>query len=272
MRAVILAILLCGLWVEASVAEQNEKPDGAAIHALIRDYFPSGVASTAPEEIEFLERSDEKVVVAMPLMAKAVSFDNIAVPEEKISCYVHLSRVEGVWKVSGMRTAYPGYVRYLAFLAREAPKYDEVARQNRLIALLGLNGLIATETDQKMMEHFRKNQDTFEAIRKNITARPAEMPSRIEQDASELGRLLTEAGIGYADHSVDAGVLVNPDDPPETGCYGGGCFTLALVFVPPEFKVGYFHVDQEQRVPPMRLREFFVIRPLGNGWHFFRQA
>lgn len=124
--------------------------------------------------------------------------------------------------------------------------------------------LLVATSDEVPIAHFRAKKSLFDTIKPALTD-PNENASHFDTAHVGLGKLLAAAGIQYDDRIVVSGC-----DARRKGCSARDCFTLVIA-ANTFFRAGYFHMQQLDRVPQMSANDYIVIRPLGEGWYFFRQ-
>lgn len=269
--------------VTAIVASLGGSPARAdEVVDLVRKTFEARVGPSA--RYEPVSRADDRAVVMIRTTAGPPAPEDApgrASGSNVFWYYVHLARQDGVWSVSGASRALPPAVRERANVFRSLSAADlaqGLGVPEAEAEALRRRTLLAASEDEALMRHFAEHRSAFARIRAILTRRPyvpetdspetgsPKRDSRVDAGDPELKGLFDESLIAYGDRVVTAG-----DVGPERGCDGPECFTLAVLFSPPEYKVGYFHAPRPETVPGMSGREYLVIRPLGDGWYFFRQ-
>lgn len=267
MRRVVLALVYALLvTVPASGARADEVVD------LVRRTLGERVGPSA--RYEMVARDEDRAVVMVRTTAGPPAKEDrpgSAGGSNVYWYYAHLERRDGAWSMAGLARALPPSVREQADTFRSvsaadlakasgAPQAEIEADRRRL--------LLAASEDEALLRHFAENRPGFERIRAILTRRPHNVDdeTRVKAGDAELGALFAESAIAYADR-----IVLGDDVEDDRGCFAPGCFTLAVLFSAPQYKVGYFYAPQPERVPRMTPREYLVIRPLGDGWYFFRQ-
>lgn len=224
-----------------------------------------------PDGYEVLAAETDRAVVGVTALAPAQSLEGQgSVPEQRMNVYVYLTKGVDGWTVETVRNALQPGIRAVAEHFRSLTPAEMI--QGFAMTEADAEGLrerllLATSLDEALLAHFRRNRGVFETIGARLSERPpAPEGERIGATEPDFAKLFSDAAIAYADRLVLGDGLSE-----SSGCGAPACFTLAVAFSPPDYKVGYFHLPPGAAPPRMSPREYLAIRPLGEGWYFFRQ-
>lgn len=220
-----------------------------------------------PRNYEILQKDDDAAIVGMKVTRRSEVFDDrLWIPAANENVYVYFARgMNHNWTIQDVQRS--GGLRSRVVLAWSQSK--EEAARTLFVSESEVDSareriILATAPDDVAMAHLRANRTVFETIRSSIDEAP-ETEAHFTASHAKIGSLLSAVGIHYADRIVLSDTVSKSN-----GCNAHDCFTLVVVATP-FYRVGYFYMRHHERVPRMSNRDYLVIRPLGDGWYFFRQ-
>jgi hypothetical protein len=268
-KTYFLIFLFSALWFPISAQENvNEH-----LIQIAKTHAEIIFSKENPHDFKVVHNYGTSAVVSLIYTSPSIEGEWIKVKSLLSNGYLYLRKENEQWQVTGQTGALQTGIRmtgdYMrAHTLKELIEKKEYKMPEYRIKRMRSQYILATSLDSQLIAHFNKNKPHFEVIKitlKNLS--PREKTRYGAEQFSKKGILkdFNKALIGYVDY------VVLPDEISEnTGCREQNCFTLTLAFSPPFYKVGYFYMEDPERVPQMNKREYLVVYPLGNGWYFFR--
>ena len=182
----------------------------------------------------------------------------IIYPLHNEDIYVFLNKFDGTWKMASMRTILQlDSVRVmLDRLKTSTPDewkdfYDQEKRTT--FEFDYHNTKLWVAPDKVIMRHFEKNKNNFEKALQ-IIEKKGYLDTKILQIDKSLTTLLDELYLRnlYFDTEQCTNCLL---------------FEIGSIN---QNGVGYFYLDPKYKTPAMSDTYFIVIKPLGNGWYFYK--
>lgn len=224
---------------------------------------------SAPQSYELVSNQGNNAVVSLTAIAPEVNYSKEKLPAQRINLYVYLVREGESWGISGSANAVPIPVR-LRFkygLSQSAVEMTNTSSVTlKRAEWIHSHAVLVASTDDVLIAHFRRKRETIDRIRDQVRTLGRSQYPNIDHDAPGYQELLDEASIEYVDLKNGIGRDVKEN------CGFADCFALILAFESPRYEIGYLHVTRPEDVPPISQDGYIVVRPLGNGWYFFRRV
>lgn len=219
---------------------------------------------TATTRFLLLGQDNEKAVVAMTIQVE---------PGQTVDTYLHF-RKDTIWKLSAFRAlAMTGMIAQAkkeleqmtpaqvdALIARAAAKKD---KKDEMITSradydfeLG-NFSLVLESDDHLIEHFRKNQAAFNRLRDQA----------LTQVPPAGSKELRGTPVATAERTASRKLFISSvRAEPATG----GKRLNFLIGGILDNSVGYYYVTDKQAVPAMSPGDVIMVREIGGGWYLYK--
>lgn len=219
---------------------------------------------TATTRFLLLGQDNKKAVVAMTIQVDA---------EQTVDTYLHF-RKDTIWKLSAFRAlAMTGMIaqakkeleqmtpaqveQLIARAAAKKDKKDEMITSRADYEYELGNFSLVLESDDRLIEHFRKHQFEFARLRNLAMAQAShtgadEMrgaPVLVAEQAAYRKLFISSVRTEHATGGERLNFLI------------GGIL---------DNSVGYFYVTDKQAVPTMSPSDVIMIREIGNGWYLYK--
>jgi len=275
----LFQLLIYGLLISSCTLQKVQKTNlNDNIIQVARTYYLELLPERSPSNFKVVHNDGKRAVVSLVHTSPAIDKGKIKASAILTNFYMYLKKENTAWKVTSSSGGLQTGMRMSGDYARTYSAKEIVEQTERKNKVQGVpeyrvermrnQYILATSLDSVLINHFNKNKFNFETLKEALQTLNPRTKNRYYADhfpKEDMLKHFNKALIEYVDY------IVLPDEVSEnSGCNGQDCFTLTLAFSPPFYKVGYFYLNEPERVPQMSAKEYLIVHPLGDSWYFFR--
>ncbi len=268
-----LTIILLLTIVSNQIAGQGFRPIELVKKVFLDTTFVNEVPKFSTGEYEGRPNSQDissKTELDFKLLAEEnnIAVVNLTITDSLgngVDTYIHLKK-ENEWKIFAFRSlAMTGFLEQIktqfetmteeqidTFIASGEEGINSKEDFYRELDILQLT----LDLDEKIIEHFRVNQESFQKTLQEISA------LEVKKESAEMKRL----DIGKNIKSDYKELLISNIS---TSFYCENCYEFTIGGMVDNL-VGYFYIPDKEDVPEMDPNRIIMIREIGNGWYLFK--